>query len=213
MGYVIKEAFLTLQGEGGQAGRVAVFCRFAGCNLWSGREADRSTAVCQFCDTDFVGSDGVGGGRFETAASLAEHIAQFWPGEIDKPGQPLVVLTGGEPTLQVDADLVSHLKARGFEIAIETNGTRTVPAGVDWITVSPKSTAPLVQTAGSELKLVYPQVDADPANFEQLDFSFFFLQPMDGPARAANTRATIDYCLRHPRWRLSVQVHKDLGIR
>ncbi|WP_395674555.1 7-carboxy-7-deazaguanine synthase [Phenylobacterium sp.] len=209
MSYAVKEIFLTLQGEGGQAGRAAVFCRFAGCNLWSGREQDRAEAVCNFCDTDFVGMDGPGGGRFADAGALADAVAAAWEGG---PHDRLVVLTGGEPMLQVDAALTAALHARGFSIAMETNGTLPVAEGVDWICVSPKSTAPVVQTRGAELKLVYPQPNVDPAGFEALDFDRFLLQPMDGPDREANTRAAIAYCLAHPRWRLSVQTHKYLGI-
>jgi 7-carboxy-7-deazaguanine synthase len=209
MSYAVKEIFLTLQGEGAQAGRPAVFCRFAGCNLWSGREEDRAEAVCTFCDTDFVGMDGPGGGRFADAEALAGAIEGTWGGGA---ADRLAVLTGGEPTLQLDAALIAALHARGFEIAIETNGTLPVPEGVDWICVSPKADAPLVQTRGQELKLVYPQAGHDPARFEHLDFERFLLQPMDGPDRAANTEAAIAYCLAHPRWRLSVQTHKYLGI-
>jgi 7-carboxy-7-deazaguanine synthase len=207
--YAVKEIFLTLQGEGAQAGRPAVFCRFAGCNLWSGREEDRAEAVCTFCDTDFVGMDGPGGGRFADAEALASAIEGAWGGGA---ADRLVVLTGGEPTLQLDAALIEALHGRGFEIAIETNGTLPVPEGVDWICVSPKADAPLVQTRGQELKLVYPQAGHDPARFEHLDFERFLLQPMDGPDRAASTEAAIAYCLAHPRWRLSVQTHKYLGI-
>jgi 7-carboxy-7-deazaguanine synthase len=209
MSYAVKEIFLTLQGEGGQAGRPAVFCRFAGCNLWSGREEDRAKAVCTFCDTDFVGMDREGGGRFADAEALARAVEAAWRGGAEN---RLVVLTGGEPLLQVDAALVGALHARGFAIALETNGTLPAPAGVDWICVSPKADAPVVQTAGQELKLVYPQRGVDPARFEALDFERFLLQPMDGPEREANTRAAIAYCLAHPRWRLSVQTHKYLGI-
>jgi 7-carboxy-7-deazaguanine synthase len=207
--YAVKEIFLTLQGEGGQAGRPAVFCRFAGCNLWSGREADRAEAVCTFCDTDFVGMDGPGGGRFATPADLAGAVERAWRGGAN---DRLVVLTGGEPLLQVDADLVAALHERGFDIALETNGTIEAPTGVDWICVSPKADAGLVQTRGQELKLVYPQAGVDPARFEGLEFERFLLQPMDGPDRLANTEAAIAYCLAHPRWRLSVQTHKYLGI-
>jgi 7-carboxy-7-deazaguanine synthase len=207
--YSVKEIFLTLQGEGGQAGRAAVFCRFAGCNLWSGREADRQSAVCTFCDTDFVGVDGPGGGKFRSAGALADAVAAAWSGPA---GNALVVCTGGEPLLQLDAPLIEALHARGFAIALETNGTLPVPPGVDWICVSPKAQAPLAQTSGQELKLVYPQEDVDPARFEGLDFERFYLQPMDGPDREAATRAAIAYCLEHPRWRLSVQTHKYLGI-
>jgi len=209
MSYAVKEIFLTLQGEGGQAGRPAVFCRFAGCNLWSGREQDRASAVCNFCDTDFVGLDGPGGGRFSEADELAKAVEAAWTGG---PGDRLVVLTGGEPLLQVDEALVDALHGRGFSIALETNGTLPAPTGIDWVCVSPKADAPVVQTSGQELKLVYPQPGVDPARFESLDFERFLLQPMDGPDREANTRAAIAYCLAHPRWRLSVQTHKYLGI-
>lgn len=209
MSYAVKEIFLTLQGEGGQAGRPAVFCRFAGCNLWSGLERDRASAVCAFCDTDFVGMDGPGGGRFADAAALAAAIEAAWAGG---PESRLTVLTGGEPLLQVDAALIDALHARGFSIALETNGTLPAPPGIDWICVSPKADAPLAQTSGQELKLVFPQATASPERFEHLDFERFLLQPMDGPDREANTRAAIDYCLAHPRWRLSVQTHKYLGI-
>jgi len=209
MSYAVKEIFLTLQGEGGQAGRPAVFCRFSGCNLWSGREADRAAAVCSFCDTDFVGLDGPGGGRFADAEALAGAVEAAWEGG---PGDRLVVLTGGEPLLQLDEPLIEALHARGFSLALETNGTLPAPAGVDWICVSPKADAPVVQTSGQELKLVYPQAGVDPARFEDLDFERFALQPMDGPDLQANTRAAIAYCLAHPRWRLSVQTHKYLGI-
>ncbi|MEW6596725.1 MAG: 7-carboxy-7-deazaguanine synthase [Pseudomonadota bacterium] len=210
MSYAVKEIFLTLQGEGGQAGRAAVFCRFAGCNLWSGREADRAGAVCTFCDTDFVGMDGEGGGRFDTAQALADAIAAKWRGETGQPA--LVVCTGGEPLLQLDEALIAALHARGFEVAVETNGTLAAPPGLDWICVSPKADAPLAQTSGQELKLVYPQAGVDPARFEHLTFERFLIQPMDGPERAANTAAAIAYCLAHPRWRLSVQTHKYIGI-
>ena len=209
MSYAVKEIFLTLQGEGGQAGRPAVFCRFAGCNLWSGREQDRAGAVCNFCDTDFVGMDGEGGGRFATADDLAAAVEAAWTGGAD---DRLVVLTGGEPLLQVDAALIAALHSRRFSLALETNGTVAVPPGIDWICVSPKARAPLAQLSGHELKLVYPQRDVDPARFESLAFERFLLQPMDGPARAENTQAAIAYCLAHPRWRLSVQTHKYLGI-
>ena len=209
MSYAVKEIFLTLQGEGGQAGRPAVFCRFAGCNLWTGREQDRAGAVCNFCDTDFVGMDGEGGGRFQTANDLAGAVEAAWRGG---PDNRLVVLTGGEPLLQVDPALLDALHARRFTIALETNGTLPAPAGIDWVCVSPKAQAPVVQTSGQELKLVYPQVGVDPARFEGMDFERFLLQPMDSPTREANTRAAIAYCLEHPRWRLSVQTHKYLGI-
>ena len=210
MAYSIKEIFYTLQGEGAQTGRPAVFCRFAGCNLWSGREADRATAVCTFCDTDFVDTDGPGGGRFASAAALAAAVANAWPG--DAGGVPFVVCTGGEPLLQLDESLVHALHARGLEIAVETNGTRVPPPGLDWICVSPKAGAQLVLRQGDELKLVYPQSGAEPERFEALEFRHFFLQPMDGPAREANTEAALRYCLAHPRWRLSLQTHKLLGI-
>jgi 7-carboxy-7-deazaguanine synthase (Cx14CxxC type) len=208
MPYSVKEIFLTLQGEGRQAGRAAVFCRFAGCNLWSGREADRARAICQFCDTDFVGTDGSGGGRFGDAQELATAIARSWRGD----RRPFVVCTGGEPLLQLDAALVAALHGAGFEIAIETNGTLLPPSGIDWVCVSPKAGAPLALTQGDELKLVFPQVGMAPERFEGLAFDHFLLQPMDGPARAANTAAAIAYCLAHPRWRLSLQTHKYLGI-
>jgi 7-carboxy-7-deazaguanine synthase (Cx14CxxC type) len=210
MSYAVKEIFKTLQGEGGQVGRVAVFCRFSGCNLWSGRESDRSRAVCQFCDTDFVGTDGTLGGRYASAEDLAATIAGTWgPTEARR----FVVLTGGEPLLQVDDALVAALHAAGFEIAIETNGTIAPPAGLDWICVSPKGGSALVVTAGHELKLVYPQSEAPPEAFTGLAFERFLLQPMDGPEVRANTAATIAYCLDHPQWRLSVQTHKQAGFR
>jgi 7-carboxy-7-deazaguanine synthase (Cx14CxxC type) len=209
MTYSVKEIFLTLQGEGGQAGRPAVFCRFAGCNLWSGREEDRAEAACDFCDTDFVGTDGVGGGKFATADQLAAAIAESWiGGERDR----LVVFTGGEPLLQLDGPLINALHHQGFEIAVETNGTIAAPDGIDWICVSPKGKQSLAQLSGQELKLVYPQAGVDPEQFEGLDFERFYLQPMDGPARDANTQSAIAYCLAHPRWRLSVQTHKYIGI-
>ena len=210
MTYTVKEIFYTLQGEGGQAGRAAVFCRFAGCNLWSGREADRASAICRFCDTDFVGTDGPGGGKFGTAQSLAEAIAAQWPGQAG--GEPLVVCTGGEPLLQLDAAAVEAIHAEGFEIAVETNGTQPAPPGLDWICVSPKANAEVVLTKGAELKLVFPQADAMPERFEPLDFRHFFLQPMDGPDRQRNLQMAVEYCLRHPKWRLSLQTHKVIGI-
>ena len=209
MTYSVKEIFLTLQGEGGQAGKVAVFCRFAGCNLWSGREQDRATAVCTFCDTDFVGVDGEGGGKFPTPEGLAAAVDGAWTGpQSDK----LVVCTGGEPLLQLDPPLIEALHARGFMIAVETNGTLAAPEGIDWICVSPKAQSTIVQTRGQELKLVYPQPGVDPARFEGLDFERFFLQPMDCADQQANTAAAVAYCLSHPRWRLSVQTHKYLGL-
>jgi 7-carboxy-7-deazaguanine synthase (Cx14CxxC type) len=210
MSYAVKEIFLTLQGEGAHAGRAAVFCRFAGCNLWSGREADRVEAVCQFCDTDFVGTDGTLGGRYPTAADLADVIAAQWQGD---DASRYVVLTGGEPLLQVDAALIDALHNCGFSIGVETNGTQTPPEGIDWVCVSPKAGAELTLRYGDELKLVYPQAGAEPDLFAGLPFERFSLQPMDGPDAAANTQAAIDYCLRHPQWRLSVQTHKTLGIR
>ena len=210
MSYAVKEIFLTLQGEGAHAGRAAVFCRFSGCNLWSGREQDRATATCRFCDTDFVGTDGTLGDRFASADDLADAIAGQWAGEH---GYRYVVLTGGEPLLQVDADLIDALHARGFEIGVETNGTIEPPDGVDWICVSPKAGAKLLVRQGHELKLVYPQADAMPAAFADLSFERFSLQPMDGPEVAANTERAINYCMRHPQWRLSLQTHKTVGIR
>jgi 7-carboxy-7-deazaguanine synthase len=210
MSYAVKEIYYTLQGEGRHAGRPAVFCRFAGCNLWTGREADRATATCQFCDTDFVGTDGPGGGKFATAEALAAAVAASWPAAGG--GQRYVVCTGGEPTLQLDRAAVDALHAAGFEIAIETNGTNAVVDGVDWICVSPKAGAPLVQRHGDELKLVYPQPTAMPELFAELDFRHHLLQPMDGPDQAANTTAAVAYCLAHPQWGLSLQTHKYLAI-
>lgn len=209
MSYAVKEMFYTLQGEGAQVGRPSVFCRFAGCNLWSGREEDRAGAVCRFCDTDFVGTDGTGGGRFADADALADAVAAQWPGG----GVPFVVCTGGEPLLQLDAALVAALHARGFEVAIETNGTLEPPAGLDWICVSPKAGTALRLTAGDELKLVVPQPGMALKDLEVLRFRYFSLQPMDGPELAANTRLATELCLRHPKWRLSLQTHKMLGIR
>ena len=208
MTYAVKECFYTLQGEGAQAGRPAVFLRFAGCNLWSGREQDRSSAVCNFCDTDFVGTDGEGGGKFATPEALADWVSSRWPGG----GKPYVVCTGGEPLLQLDEAAIAALHAKGFEVAVETNGTQPAPKGLDWICVSPKADAPVVLTKGHELKLVFPQAAAMPERFEQLDFENFFLQPMDGLLKNKNTRAAIDYCLAHPQWKLSLQTHKLLGI-
>jgi 7-carboxy-7-deazaguanine synthase len=210
MSYAVKEIFYTLQGEGAQTGRPAVFCRFAGCNLWTGREADRADAVCRFCDTDFVGIDGDGGGRFSTAGELADAVAGAWTGGGES---RLVVCTGGEPLLQLDAALVQALHARGFTVAVESNGTQDPPPGLDWICVSPKAGAPLRLREGNELKLVFPQDGAEPERFESLGFDHFFLQPMDGPRLAENTAAALAYCLAHPRWRLSLQTHKLLGIR
>lgn len=210
MTYAVKEIFYTLQGEGRNTGRAAIFCRFSGCNLWSGRHADRETALCYFCDTDFVGTDGPGGGKFQSAQELADAIQACWPLPI-KAGR-LVVLTGGEPLLQVDEFLVDALHARGFEVALETNGTLPSPAGVDWICVSPKPGSPLVITKGNELKLVFPQIGVEPDRFEALAFEHFLLQPMDGPAKEENTKATVAFCLANPQWRLSLQTHKFLGI-
>ncbi len=208
--YTVKEIYQTLQGEGMQAGRRAVFCRFAGCNLWSGREDDRADAVCTFCDTDFVGTDGPGGGQFEDAEALAAACAGAWQGN---GAAPLVVLTGGEPMLQVDSALIEALHGAGFEIAIETNGTLPVPRAIDWICVSPKAGAALVQRSGDELKLVYPQAGLAPEDFAGLDFPHFLLQPMDGPERDAATQAALTFCLAHPKWRLSLQSHKLMGLQ
>jgi 7-carboxy-7-deazaguanine synthase (Cx14CxxC type) len=208
MTYSVKEMFYTLQGEGAQTGRPAVFLRFAGCNLWSGLEKDRAGATCQFCDTDFVGTDGQGGGKFADAGTLARAVAALWPGE----GKPYVVCTGGEPLLQMDEALIVALHAEGFEIAIETNGTLMPPPGIDWICVSPKANAMQVLTRGNELKLVYPQEGGDPARYADQDFGSFFLQPMDNAQQDANTQAAIAYCRAHPQWRLSLQTHKLLGI-
>lgn len=211
MSYSVKEIYYTLQGEGARAGRAAVFLRFAGCNLWSGLERDRATAVCRFCDTEFVGTDGVGGGKFADSAALASAVTAQWPkGER---AQPYVVCTGGEPLLQIDEALIEALHGSGFEIGIETNGTLIPPPGIDWICVSPKARAELVLTRGDELKLVYPQENAPPERYAGLDFANFFLQPMDSPARDANTEAATNYCLAHPQWRLSLQTHKLIGIR
>lgn len=214
MTYTVKECFYTLQGEGLQAGRAAVFCRFSGCNLWTGREADRAEAVCTFCDTDFVGV-GPDGGKFRTAAELAAFVRSRWPRHevASRAVRPLVVCTGGEPLLQLDEEAIAALHAEGFEVAVETNGTQPAPAGLDWICVSPKADAPLRLTSGDELKLVFPQATAMPERFEGLDFDHFLLQPMDGPAVAKNTAAAVAYCLEHPWWRLSVQTHKMVGVR
>ena len=209
MSYAVKEIFATLQGEGAQAGRPSVFCRFAGCNLWSGREEDRAGAVCQFCDTDFVGMDGEGGGRFADAGALAAAIEAAWAGG---PSHRYVVFTGGEPLLQLDAPLIAAMHARGFEIAVESNGTVEPPEGIDWLCVSPKAGAPLKVRAGSELKLVFPQPSLMPDSLPPLEFQYFYLQPMDGPDRLAHTEAAVRYCLEHPQWRLSLQTHKLIGI-
>jgi len=211
--YSIKEMFYTLQGEGAQAGRPAVFCRFTGCNLWSGREQDRSKAVCNFCDTDFIGTDGQNGGKFQSADALARKIKSFWPeSQTADVGRPYVVCTGGEPLLQLDMELIEALHQQGFEIAVETNGTLPVPQQIDWICVSPKADAQLVQLSGDELKLVYPQPLAQPEKFTQLHFKHFYLQPMDGPMQRINTQECIRYCLSNPQWKLSLQTHKLLGI-
>ena len=213
MTYSVKEIYYTLQGEGAQSGRPAVFLRFAGCNLWSGREQHRAEAVCRFCDTEFVGTDGPGGGKFDSAAELAVAVSELWPAEAEG-DRPYVVCTGGEPLLQLDVGLIAALHTAGFEIGVETNGTLEAPDGIDWLCVSPKGSAPLVQRSGDELKLVYPQEEAEaqPEEFTALPFSHFFLQPRDDADRDDNTRRAIDYCLRHPRWKLSVQSHKVLGI-
>lgn len=208
--YLVKEIYYTLQGEGANAGRAAVFLRFAGCNLWSGHEPDRAIAVCRFCDTDFVGTNGPGGGRFDSAAELAGAVAHCWPS--NTPGRRFVVCTGGEPLLQLDEALICSLHHLGFEIAIETNGTQPVPADIDWVCVSPKAEGRLLVDSGDELKLVYPQEGADPERYQDLNFGHFFLQPMDGPNLRENMRRAAEYCLRHPRWRLSVQMHKVVGL-
>lgn len=210
MAYTVKELFYTLQGEGANTGRPAVFLRFAGCNLWTGREADRAAAICRFCDTDFVGTDGPGGGKFPGADDLARAVARTWPAAAG--GRRMVVCTGGEPLLQLDPALIDALHHEGFEVAIETNGTLAAPANIDWICVSPKAGAELVQRSGHELKLVFPQAGAEPERFGGLDFRNFFLQPMDGPDQRANTEQAVRYCLAHPEWRLSLQTHKMLGI-
>jgi len=210
MSFTVKELFYTLQGEGANTGRPAVFCRFTGCNLWTGREEDRATAVCRFCDTDFVGTDGPGGGQFATAEALANAIGRRWPASVET--RPFVVCTGGEPLLQMTPELVDALHERGFEIAIETNGTQRALGGIDWICVSPKANAELMQCSGDELKLIFPQSGADPERYEHLDFRHFFLQPMDSPERERNTQLAVRYCLEHPRWRLSLQTQKILGI-
>jgi 7-carboxy-7-deazaguanine synthase (Cx14CxxC type) len=214
MTYAVKEMFYTLQGEGAQAGRAAVFCRFTGCNLWTGREQDREKAVCTFCDTDFVGTDGQGGGKFASADALAEAIDAKWPKDEQgrRAGTPYVVCTGGEPLLQLDGPLITALKAHGFEIAVETNGTQPAPEGLDWICVSPKADAELVLKKGNELKLVYPQPLALPERFSDLAFDHFFLQPMDSVLQKQNTRGAIAYCMDHPQWKLSIQMHKVVGI-
>lgn len=209
MSYTVKEIFKTLQGEGSQAGMAAVFCRFTGCNLWSGREEDRSSAACQFCDTDFIGYDGPDGGKFASAATLADAVAHAWG---DGAEHRLVVCTGGEPLLQLDPPLIAALQQRGFRVAVESNGTVAAPPGIDWLCISPKAQNALAMQSGNELKLVYPQPGVDPQRFADLAFEQFWLQPMDGPNRAANTAACVAYCLEHPRWRLSLQTHKYIGI-
>lgn len=213
MAYAVKELFYTIQGEGGNAGRPAVFCRFSGCNLWSGREEDRAAAVCRFCDTDFVGTDGTEGGRYRSADALADAVRACWPGSTAPARRPLVVCTGGEPGLQLDRALVDALHARGFELAVETNGTVPLPSGIDWVCVSPKAGTELAVREGSELKLVFPQAGAEPERFVELAFGQFFLQPMDGPRRDEYTERVVEYCLRNPPWRVSLQTHKLLGIR
>jgi 7-carboxy-7-deazaguanine synthase len=212
MTYSVKEIFYTLQGEGAQTGRPAVFCRFSGCNLWSGREQDRSRAVCNFCDTDFIGTDGINGAKFKNAESLAQSVFDQWPKTNNLNSKPYVVCTGGEPLLQLDEVLIDAFHQQGFEIAVETNGTCKVPPGIDWVCVSPKAGSELIVHRGNELKLVYPQFNANPKSFTDLDFDYFFLQPMDSPERLQNTQKTLDYCLKHPQWRLSLQSHKVLGI-
>ena len=209
--YAVKEIFYTLQGEGAQTGRAAVFCRFAGCNLWTGREADRSSAICKFCDTDFADTNGPAGGKFNSADALAAAVEAKWPSAAPG-GKKFVVCTGGEPLLQIDASLIEALHVRGFEIAVETNGTIAAPDGIDWICVSPKAGTELRQITGNELKLVFPQSGAEPERFASLAFRNFFLQPMDGPSREANTQRALQYCLAHPQWRISLQTHKLLGI-
>lgn len=212
MAYSVKEIYVTLQGEGANTGRAAVFCRFAGCNLWTGREEDRAEAVCNFCDTDFVGTDGPGGGRFASAEDLALAVSAKWRAPLSTRARPLVVCTGGEPLLQLDEELVAVFHKANFDVAVETNGTKLPPPGIDWICVSSKAGADLVIISGHELKLIFPQKGAEPELFDKLDFQHFFLQPMDGPARDLNTRLAIEYCLEHPQWRLSLQTHKMLGI-
>lgn len=212
MSYAVKEIYYTIQGEGANTGRPAVFLRFAGCNLWSGREGDRATAICDFCDTDFVGTDGPGGGKFASAPELSRAVADAWPANASARTRPFVVCTGGEPLLQLDEVLVTALHDEAFEVAIETNGTQLAPPGIDWICVSPKAGGNLVLRAGDELKLVFPQTGVEPERYEGLGFRHFFLQPMDGPERARNTDLAVRYCLAHPRWRLSIQIHKVVGI-
>ncbi|MGW6445566.1 7-carboxy-7-deazaguanine synthase [Lentzea sp. NPDC055074] len=212
MTYQVKEIFYTLQGEGSHAGRPAVFCRFSGCNLWNGRESGRAKAICQFCDTDFVGTNGPGGGMFRSAEELTGAISRAWSGQVHPRAKRFVVCTGGEPLMQLNTELVDALHDAGFEIAVETNGTQTAPAGLDWVCVSPKAGANMVLTSGDELKLVFPQQAAPPEMFEDLDFAHFRLQPMDGPEVEANTKSAVEYCLQNPQWSLSLQTHKYLGI-
>jgi 7-carboxy-7-deazaguanine synthase len=212
MSYAVKELFYTLQGEGVNAGRPAVFCRFSGCNLWSGLESDRSRAICTFCDTDFLGTKGLGGGRFVSASDLANAVLSAWPASARSRARPFVVCTGGEPLLQLDTELINAIHARGFEVAVETNGTLTAPPGIDWICVSPKSSSDILLRKGDELKLVYPQENAPPERFEHLQFTHFLIQPMDGPELSRNTKLAVEYCLAHPQWRLGLQTHKALGI-
>ncbi len=217
MAYLVKEIFLSLQGEGANCGRVAVFCRFSGCNLWSGNPDEKHLAICKFCDTDFVGIEGSGGGEYSTPEVLAAKVKSFWPenGPTSDPGRyrPLVIVTGGEPLLQLDTKLLKQMHAAGFEVAVETNGTLSPPKGIDWITVSPKAGSELVIESGNELKLVFPQKGAEPAKFVHLDFEYFFLQPMDGPDLEINTRLASSYCLKNPQWRMGIQMHKFLGIK
>lgn len=212
MSYSVKEIYYTLQGEGANTGRAAVFCRFAGCNLWTGREEDRAEAVCNFCDTDFVGTNGPGGGHFASAIEMAQAVSANWQAPLSARTRPLVVCTGGEPLLQLDEELVTAFHDANFEVAIETNGTKLPPPGIDWICVSPKAGAALALNSGHELKLIFPQKGAEPEHFEDLNFNHFFLQPMDGPLREINTRSAVRYCLEHPQWRLSLQTHKLIGI-
>lgn len=213
MSYLVKEIFYSIQGEGYYAGRPAVFCRFAGCNLWSGKEEDREDALCKYCDTDFVGFDGPEGGKYQSVPQLAKKIRQSWPQRDVKSAKPFVVCTGGEPLLQLDAELINSLHEEGFEIAVETNGTIMLPPGIDWVCVSPKGGVELLQLCGHELKLVFPQSGAQPEKYANLDFRHFFLQPLDGPQRDLNTRLALEYCLAHPQWRISLQLHKILGVR
>ena len=213
MGYKVKELFYTLQGEGAQTGRASVFCRFTGCNLWSGREEDRNDAICTFCDTDFVGTDGPGGGSFQNATELASAIARVWSEHVEgENGRPYVVFTGGEPALQLDHALVQACQSNGFEVAIETNGTKPIPSGIDWVCVSPKANQPLVVNSGDELKLVFPQADVDPRSYLEFKFDHFYLQPKDAGTRICHVDSTIDYCRSNPRWRLSMQTHKIVSI-